>query len=186
MYISIVRHGTTTWNSLKKIQGQADPPLNEEGIEQAKRLGEQLKNTSESYDIIFSSYRKRAKMTAELICGDQNKTILYNKLLNSRNVGIFSGMTLDEIKEKFPEDYEKWIRGDPDFCPPGGESTEKLAKRCEDFITFIKETYPKDSKLLVVTHRENLALLAYYITGERIIDALRRVKNCTLYMYELK
>ncbi len=35
MKIYIVRHGKTEWNKLKKMQGVADIPLNEEGIERA-------------------------------------------------------------------------------------------------------------------------------------------------------
>jgi broad specificity phosphatase PhoE len=186
MLISIVRHGKTPWNALKKIQGQADPPLNEEGIVQAQKLGSEIKNLISSYQCIFSSNRRRAQMTAELIRGNSGKNILSNKLLDSRNVGTFSGMTLEEIEEQYPEEYTKWINGDPDFCPPGGESTQSLTQRCKDFIHILQITYPKDAKILVVTHRENLAILAYLITGKRIEDALRRVKNCTLYNYELR
>ena len=115
MIIAIVRHGTTTWNDLGKIQGQADPPLNVEGINLAKELGKAMKDELVSYKAIFSSYRKRAKMTAELIRGKSKKTIFYENLLNSRNLGLFSGMTLDEVKEKYPEDYLKWINWDPKF-----------------------------------------------------------------------
>lgn len=35
MKICIVRHGKTEWNKLKKMQGVADIPLNEEGIKRA-------------------------------------------------------------------------------------------------------------------------------------------------------
>jgi len=186
MLISIVRHGETTWNALKKIQGQADPPMNEDGIAQAMKLAEEMGDLISLYQCIFSSNRDRAKMTAELLRGNYRIPIFFDSLLDSRNVGIFSGMTLEEIEEQYPEHYRKWVSGDPEFCPPGGESTRDLAKRCKDFVYFIKKKYPEDSKILVVTHRENLALLTYYITGERIQDFLRKIQNCTLYTYNLK
>ena len=40
MKIYFVRHGKTEWNKLKKMQGSADIPLNEEGIEQADKTKE--------------------------------------------------------------------------------------------------------------------------------------------------
>ena len=118
--------------------------------------------------------------------GENNKTILFDSLLNSRDVGIFSGMTLEEIEEQYPKVYTQWIEGNPDFCPPLGESTKSLVIRSQDFIQFLKSTFSGDSKILVVTHRENLGILAYLITGKRIEDALRRIENCKLYNYELK
>jgi broad specificity phosphatase PhoE len=123
-------------------------------------------------------------MTAELIVGN-NKPIMLDNLLDSRNVGIFSGMTLEGIEEQYPKMYEQWISGDPSFCPPGGESTYSLTKRCKNFIEFLKNSFSKDAKILIITHRENLAILAYLITGKRIEDALRRVENCKLYNFEL-
>ncbi len=186
MLVSIVRHGTTSWNTLKKIQGQADPPLNEEGIAQAKKLGIEIKDEISSFRAIFSSSKKRAKMTAELIVGENNKTILLDSMLNSRDVGIFSGMTLEEIEQHYPKLYEQWIEANPEFCPPQGESTNSLIKRCQNFIQFLKNTFPDDSKILIVTHRENLGILAYLISGKRIEDALRRIENCRLYNFELK
>ena len=40
MNLYIVRHGQTEWNKLKKIQGVADIPLNDEGIKQAYKTKE--------------------------------------------------------------------------------------------------------------------------------------------------
>ena len=40
MNLFVVRHGQTEWNVLKKMQGSADIPLNEKGIEQAYQTKE--------------------------------------------------------------------------------------------------------------------------------------------------
>jgi len=34
-----IRHGSSTWNDERRIQGQLDPPLSEKGREQARKLG---------------------------------------------------------------------------------------------------------------------------------------------------
>ena len=42
MKIYLVRHGETDWNREERIQGQADLPLNNQGMEQAQILSKQL------------------------------------------------------------------------------------------------------------------------------------------------
>ena len=42
MNFYFTRHGETEWNVKKKIQGTTDIPLDEKGIQQAKRLAETL------------------------------------------------------------------------------------------------------------------------------------------------
>ena len=42
MKLYLVRHGITDWNARKKIQGQVDIPLNEEGKRLARETAEGL------------------------------------------------------------------------------------------------------------------------------------------------
>ena len=53
MKLLVVRHGRTDWNDLGKVQGLADIKLNKEGIEQAHKTKELLKDYD--IDIIISS-----------------------------------------------------------------------------------------------------------------------------------
>ena len=53
MKLYIVRHGETTWNALHKVQGSADIPLAEKGIQLAARTGQALKDVP--FDICFTS-----------------------------------------------------------------------------------------------------------------------------------
>ena len=64
MELYIVRHGTTSWNEQKKLQGSADIQLNEEGRKVAALTGEALKNVS--FDKIYTSPLKRARQTAKI------------------------------------------------------------------------------------------------------------------------
>ena len=61
----LVRHGQSEWNYQKKVQGQQDTILTEQGRIQAKKLGHRLKK--ENIDAIYSSDLKRAYETANII-----------------------------------------------------------------------------------------------------------------------
>ena len=46
MKIFVIRHGQTEWNVLKKMQGSADIPLNENGLAQAQQVKLNVKEIS--------------------------------------------------------------------------------------------------------------------------------------------
>ena len=65
MKILFVRHGKTSWNSQKKIQGSVDIPLSTEGIEHAEKMAKKLENMN--IDVAFCSKLTRANQTMEII-----------------------------------------------------------------------------------------------------------------------
>ena len=62
MEILFVRHGKTDW---KRMQGNVDIPLSEEGVIYAEKMADKLKN--KKIDIAFCSPLERAKQTFEII-----------------------------------------------------------------------------------------------------------------------
>lgn len=185
MKIAIVRHGETTWNEKKLVQGQADPPLNKSGISQAIQLANELKPKLDSFEVIYTSELQRALQTAEIIRGKSDIPLLEDRRLNSRNLGLFSGLTLKQIEEKYPELYVKWINGDETFRPPNGESTKEMNARLRSFFNDLIENHDNSDNILIVTHRENLGYLAWLITGKKFVDPLKKVENCKVYEFEL-
>src|SRR5258706_8436199 len=53
----LIRHGESTWNRERRIQGQLDPPLSEQGHEQARRVAGRL-----------ARRRGRGVYTRDLLC----------------------------------------------------------------------------------------------------------------------
>lgn len=51
MKLYIIRHGETSWNVQRRLQGASDTDLNENGITLAKRTGEALKEIP--FDLCF-------------------------------------------------------------------------------------------------------------------------------------
>ncbi len=61
----IMRHGKSDWGS--GSQRDFDRPLNERGLRDTPRIGEELKKKNLTPDLIISSPAERAKMTAERV-----------------------------------------------------------------------------------------------------------------------
>ncbi|WP_045027873.1 histidine phosphatase family protein [Draconibacterium sediminis] len=156
--ITIIRHGETVWNRQKRIQGQRNSKLSENGITQAELVAEAL--GKREFDVLISSDLQRAVETANII----NKQLVlpheYNANLRERSFGIFEGKNFAEIEEKYPEEYRRYKERDPGFVVPGGESIEQMYKRVISEIEAIALKF-KDQKVLIVAHGLVLEMMMY-------------------------
>lgn len=151
----VVRHGQTDWNLKNKIQGKADIPLNNFGIEQAYTLKQSLKDINFKY--IISSPLLRAKKTAEILCNSNYNIILDNRLIE-RDFGEFEGLNKEDFNcsafwnYKLNNKYKK------------AESIKSLLDRVYNFLDEYKPLY-KESNVLIVTHAGVIPAIGCYFNG---------------------
>lgn len=150
----IARHGETEWNVERRLQGQKDSPLTENGLQQAEMLAESLKTIH--FDAIFSSDLLRAKRTAEIASLERKLAVETTALLREHNYDAYEGKRVDEVKEELKEAFAEYERlSDQEKFRyrliPDGETDEEIVAR---FVTFLREvavTYAGRS-VLVVSH----------------------------------
>ncbi len=65
MRLVLIRHGQTEWNREGRWQGQADPPLNALGRQQAQHTAQDLRAAGLEY--LYCSDLRRALETATII-----------------------------------------------------------------------------------------------------------------------
>jgi len=90
--IYFARHGQTLFNSFDLVQGWADSPLTEQGIEVARYLGEGLKDIK--FDAYYTSDAGRQRQTMQVILNQMGiKNYKINELQGLREVfyGGFEG-----------------------------------------------------------------------------------------------
>lgn len=111
--VILVRHGISTYNVLKKVQGHCDEStLAEEGRTAAQAVGVSLQGIP--FNAIYSSPLKRAKETAELIVANLDNsaitpsTIRFTDQLKEINLALWEGMPFDDVKQNFPDEYVLW------------------------------------------------------------------------------
>lgn len=145
----LIRHGQTDWNARRIYQGQADIPLNEVGIEQARQLAERLK--AERFDAIFASDLIRAVQTAEILAGDSKDAIQIDRRLREICQGAWEGLSLDEVQEKYADDFKRGFE-DPAYSrAPGGESVAEVAARMAAAADEIAGLFPT-GRVMLVSH----------------------------------
>ena len=144
----LVRHGETVDNAAQILQGQEQGELNEHGREQAREVRDKLKD--EKIDVFVSSDLKRAVDTCRII-GEAhgNPQIVTTPLLRERDWGSFTGKYIPDLdwRNNWPDDVE---------------SLEHLKSRAQNFLTWLKVTYP-DKTVLAVGHGiDNKAIQSVY------------------------
>lgn len=149
MKIYITRHGETEWNREGKMQGWEDSKLTQKGIENARLLGERLKEVD--FDCIYCSPLGRAVETAEHIRGDRDIRIVLNESLKEMHFGLWEGMMHSEIKEMFPEQYQSFWESPHLYEPIKGECYPDFIRRVRLGFYDITEN-SKDENILIVTH----------------------------------
>lgn len=148
MKLYITRHGTTEWNLERKLQGWADSPLTEDGIHRATKLKHRLRDID--FDVIYASPLKRALATAKLIRGNKDIEIKTHEGLKELSHGIWEGMIIEEIEEKYSEEYSIYRNTPAEYIPAQGESFEVLFERVNSFL---EEIITKDyDNVLIVSH----------------------------------
>ncbi len=144
--IFIVRHPEVENHNRKVFNGSIDVGLSENGIKQAEKLFETLRESN--IKTVFSSPMKRCRAVAERFRGGSE--IIYDKRLKERNFGIFESLSWEEITEKYPKEAELFLKHPFTHRVKNGESFRDLKAR---IIPFIEEHLSNPSgNILVVAH----------------------------------
>ncbi|KAH7654635.1 Histidine phosphatase superfamily clade-1 protein [Dioscorea alata] len=150
--IVVVRHGETSWNASKIIQGHLNSELNEIGRQQATAVAVRLSKEPQ-FVAIYSSDLKRAAETAEKIansCGLPE--VNFDPALRERHLGELQGLALRDAAKLKAEAYQCFLSKSSDQnIPGGGESLNQLYDRCTSCVERIAKKH-KGERAIVVTH----------------------------------
>ena len=158
--VIIVRHGQSSYNSLKMIQGRCDESvLTEKGYEDARKVGAAL--SSLKFDAVYSSPLQRAKQTAEVILSylPGSPELLAPSNLMEIDLPLWEKQCRQEVQEKFPDDYLCWKERPHEFCMviPTAEGSREhfpVLALYEQAQQFWKEILPRHQggTILIVAH----------------------------------
>lgn len=133
MKLYMVRHGESQTNKERRFTGQAQAPLTEKGIEDAKAAGQKLKGLH--FDRIYSSDLIRAADTARYALPGCEPIQL--DLIRELDVGSLAWRAIDECEAEYGKTLWEH-RNAYDYTSYGGENETKLAGRARGFLTMLE------------------------------------------------
>ena len=192
----LVRHGLSSFNKERRIQGRDDlSNLSEEGHEQARALGRSLQDVS--IQAVYSSPLQRAAATTASLLetqGGQAPDPVFDDGLLEVDLEPWSGQTIDELMQGSTEAYKIWKQRpmELELQRRDGSSYKPLPELMEQargFINKLSERHPANGNdtVLVVAHNAILRCLMLVLLGEPDHGFRRlRVDNTSLSVFNIR
>lgn len=150
--IHLMRHGATPAESPWRFLGQRDVPLSREGRAQALWWRKALAHVE--YAQAWCSGLERSRETARLLVGEGGVRVRDCPAFREISLGAWDGLTVEEVRARYPGQYEARGADIAGFRPPGAESFEDVAGRAWPALERIAagHTGTGDATILIVAH----------------------------------
>lgn len=158
----LVRHGQSAGNAEGRFGGHSPTPLSELGKKQAEITANAL--ADERIEAIYSSDLLRAVQTAEPLAELLDLPIIKTDAFRERHVGVLEGLTFDESKQRYPNDYYALINRNIHHVITKGESYKHLLRRATAALKEIF-TIHRGEKVVIFSHTGAICFMTLYLLG---------------------
>jgi probable phosphoglycerate mutase len=159
--VHLVRHGESTWNAERRLQGQTGhPPLTALGLQQAREAAVRLRELVAGDPVaVWSSDLVRARQTADEVGTALGTAVRTDPALREQALGTLEGRLPSELAaEPPPPGMElgevRW---------GGGESVRDVHARVGAFFDRVLRTAPRH--LVVVSHGDAIRVARAWLHG---------------------
>lgn len=155
----LLRHGATPPQRPRRFLGRSDVPLSEEGRAQAARWQDALADVA--LDAAWCSPLARCRETARIVLTGRSMEPAILPGLAEIDLGAWEGLTVEDVRQRFPGQHEARGRDLAGYRTPGGESFRDVAARARQALdAMLASAGPGPWRLLAVAHAGvNRALL---------------------------
>ena len=136
MTLYLVRHGETEWNVTRRYSGRADVPLTARGEAQARAVAELLADVR--FDAFLCSPQGRALATADIIGRRLGMEAEVLDDLSEHDVGDWTGLTREQIEQRWPGELARRDADRSGYQLPGGESYASLWQRAQRVLALLR------------------------------------------------
>ena len=144
-----------------------DEPISQKGQEQAEKLVAYFAD-KEISQIYISAYLRTGQTIAP-VAGHLNLLPIVDERLNEIDNGLFDGTTEEEIKEKFPAEWQTFQERKTDFRFPDGETGEEARQRIAGFLDEKREIHG-DENIIIVCHDGLIRILMCHLTNNPVYN----------------
>jgi alpha-ribazole phosphatase len=168
--IYLLRHGEIDLSGKKHYVGQVDSPLTQKGEFQAQWWQQALADSPLSR--IYCSDLMRSWQTAQIVAGSRQVGIQIMPQLREINLGEWDGLPMDEVRDRFPEEYKKRGQDLVSYRPPGGESFADVHARVVPLFEHIVQDH-REGNVLIVGHSGINRVILCHLLGIPLANLFR-------------
>ncbi len=170
--VYILRHGEPAPRKPGSFVGQTDIPLSETGRAQAREWRAPFSRIP--FALAVSSDLARCVQTADQALEGHPVERRQDARLRELNLGAWQGLTPDEVKARFPGQYEARGARIASFAPPGGESFKQVSRRVREALyDHAVQALERGGPLLLVAHLGVARCAACHALGMPLSGLLR-------------
>ena len=156
----LVRHALTVDNRKSRLSGHIDSSISEEGKEQIDKITNYLKDFD--IDKIYTTTSSRTKDTVKKLSELKSIEIIEKESLKEISFGDFEGLTFDEIKDKYPKEFQDMIEKGYEYKYPNGESLiDSYNRVCIELDNIISNN--DDRTILICSHGGTIRNIITYL-----------------------
>ena len=183
----LIRHGQSAGNAEGRFGGHGPTPLSRLGEEQAEKTAKLL--AKEGLDVIYSSDLLRAVQTADPAARLLDLPVNITEAFRERHVGVLEGLTFDESKRAFPNDYYALVNRNIHHVITDGESYRHLLRRSTAKLHEILREHT-GGRIAIFSHTGAICFLTLHLLGA--IDRHTKqtpwiiTSNCGINRFEIR
>lgn len=159
----LLRHGETSSSRAGTFCGDLDPELTPEGMEMAQSFAAAYHALP--WEAAYVSPMQRTRATAKPICEAARVPMQLRDGLKEIAYGQWEGLTQEDAKQRFSDDYVGWLREPAWNAPNGGETAVQVASRASLVVAEILAAHPDGGNVLIVSHKATLRLILCSLLG---------------------
>jgi broad specificity phosphatase PhoE len=156
--VYLMRHGEVENGGEKRYNGHIDIDVTEQGVEQMRRLADRLAGTAIA--AVYSSDLKRSVKGAEIISRKLGLPSTPLRELRERSVGAWEGLTAEEIRTRYPEEFRAWRADLLSYRPPEGECLLDVQTRVLPVYKRLVSSHPGQAIAMLLHGGVNRVILA--------------------------
>lgn len=164
--VFLIRHGVTAWHKERRVLGQRDIELDQDGHAQGDELASALEGVS--IGEFISSPLARAVQTASKLAASRRTDVTRDPRLLDFRVGKWEGMGYDDVAAT--DEYQHFLRNPLAAGIPGGEQLIEVRDRSVAAIEQALEDTPAGDRVAVVTHAGIVRILLAHYLGSQLAN----------------
>ncbi len=159
----LVRHGETSDLDTEPVyKGTLDIPLSQRGILTVRATAAFLERFPVS--CVYTSALSRAVESGRLIAHSRGLPLETTADLNELHFGLWQGLTFQEVRRRFPEQFNDWWRDPVKNRPPAGEPLASAKERIMARFAAILERH-RGECVVLATHGGTIRVAVCSILG---------------------